>query len=179
CHDSCGGLVVELPVRLGALPSGQAAASIVPRSYPVSCMSLQFRQAVADWAAGLRLYPLWITLAWREILQRYRRSTVGPFWIAFSTAVMVGALGLLYGTLFKMDLTEYLPFLAVGLVLWNLFTMLVNEGCTTFVSAAGYLKQVALPKSVFVFQMATRNLIVFAHNALIIVIVMLWFGVKP
>lgn len=142
-------------------------------------MPLQFRQAVADWAAGLRLYPLWITLAWREILQRYRRSTVGPFWITFSTAVMVGALGLLYGTLFKMDLTEYLPFLAVGLVLWNLFTMLVNEGCTTFVSAAGYLKQVALPKSVFVFQMATRNLIVFAHNALIIVIVMLWFGVKP
>lgn len=142
-------------------------------------MSLQFRQAAADWAGGVRLYPLWITLAWREILQRYRRSTIGPFWITFSMAVMVGALGLVYGTLFRMDLTEYLPFLAIGLVLWNLFTSLINDGCSTFVSAAVYLKQVALPKSVFVFQMTTRNLIVFAHNLAIIVAVMLWFGVVP
>lgn len=142
-------------------------------------MSLQFRQAAADWAGGVRLYPLWITLAWREILQRYRRSTVGPFWITFSMAVMVGALGLVYGTLFKMDLTEYLPFLAIGLVLWNLFTSLINDGCSTFVSASNYLKQVALPKSVFVFQMTMRNLIVFGHNVAIIVAVMLWFGVVP
>lgn len=142
-------------------------------------MSLQFRQAAADWAGGARLYPLWTMLAWREILQRYRRSTLGPFWITFSMAVMVGALGLVYGTLFKMDLTEYLPFLAVGLVLWNLFTSLINDGCSTFVSAAVYLKQVALPKSVFVFQMVARNLIVFAHNVAIIVVVLLWFRVAP
>lgn len=142
-------------------------------------MSSQLSKAFADWSAGLRMYPLWTMLAWREVLQRYRRSALGPFWITFSMAAMVGALGLVYGTLFRLDIAEYLPFLAIGLVLWNLFNTLITDGCQTFVSATVYLKQVALPKSAFVCLMTWRTLIVFLHNAVIIVAVLFWFGVVP
>ena len=142
-------------------------------------MPLQFRAAVDDWSAGLRRHRLWTSLAWREVLQRYRRSALGPLWITVSMGAMVGALGLVYGTLFRQDLSEYLPFLAVGLVMWGLFASLVNDGCTAFLSSANYLRQVPLPKSVVVCVMAWRALLMFAHNALIIVVVLLWFGIVP
>ena len=44
---------------------------------------------------------------------------LGPFWLTLSTGIMVGALGLLYSTLFHMNLHEYLPFLSLSLVLWG------------------------------------------------------------
>ena len=44
---------------------------------------------------------------------------LGPFWLTLSTAVMVASLGLLYATLFRMNLHEYLPFLALSQVLWG------------------------------------------------------------
>lgn len=125
------------------------------------------------------MYPLWIMLGWRELVLRYKRSTLGPFWITLSMAAMVGALGLVYGTLFGLRTSEYLPFLAIGLVLWYWYGMLVNDGCMIFVAATPYLKQVALPKSVFVFQMGWRSLLIFLHNAVIIVGVLLWFRVVP
>lgn len=125
------------------------------------------------------MYPLWTMLAWRDVLQRYRRSALGPFWITFSMAAMVAALGIVYGTLFRMDIAEYLPFLAIGLVLWNLYNTLIGDGCATFVAATPYLRQVALPKSVFVCLTTWRTLLVFLHNAVIIVLVLVWFGVVP
>ena len=39
-----------------------------------------------------------------DIRNRYRGSVLGPFWLTLSTAVMVGGLGLLYSSLFKLPL---------------------------------------------------------------------------
>src|SRR5215472_7810820 len=77
------------------------------------------RLAMQDIADGLRLWRLAWTLAWLDIRLRYRGSMLGPFWLTISTGVMVGALGVLYSTLFKMDIASYLPFLALSQVLWG------------------------------------------------------------
>ena len=41
-------------------------------------------KAADDAALGLALYPLWTRLGWNDILQRYRRSLLGPFWLTAS-----------------------------------------------------------------------------------------------
>ena len=70
--------------------------------------------AVRDVVDGLRLWRLAVKLAWLDIKRRYRGSMLGPFWLTLSTAVMIGALGVLYAALFHMDVSEYLPFLALS-----------------------------------------------------------------
>ena len=40
---------------------------------------LQVRRARADLAASLARWRVWNLLAWQDIRQRYRRSTIGPF----------------------------------------------------------------------------------------------------
>ena len=136
-------------------------------------------QAVLDVAAGLRAWDLWSMLGWQDIRRRYRRSKLGPFWLTISMGVLVGALGVLYAGLFRVDVADYLPFIATGFIVWAFIASLITEGCDAFIAAERIVKQIALPLSVHVYRTLWRNLIVLAHNALIYVVVVVAFAVEP
>ncbi len=70
--------------------------------------------AFSDLRNGLALWPLWVQLGWNDILQRYRRSMLGPFWLTASMAIMVISLGVLYAELFNTPIHDFLPYLCVG-----------------------------------------------------------------
>jgi ABC-type polysaccharide/polyol phosphate export permease len=118
------------------------------------------------------MYPLWWALAWQDIRQRYRRSVLGPFWITLSTGVMVSAMGPLYGALLGQDIGSYTQHLAVSLILWMFISGSINEAGAVFIGSEGYIKQVALPLSIYIYRMVARNLAMFMHNLVIIVIVL-------
>ena len=135
--------------------------------------------AVGDIAQGACAFHLWGLLGWQDIRRRYRRSRLGPFWLTISMGILVGALGVLYAGLFKADITDYMPFVAVGFIVWGLISGLITEGCEAFVGAGGIIKQMNLPLSVHVYRVVWRNLIVLAHNAVIYVVVAVFFSVQP
>jgi ABC-2 type transport system permease protein/lipopolysaccharide transport system permease protein len=141
--------------------------------------SEQLKRALADIADGFGRWSLWGTMGLHDIRQRYRRSIIGPFWITLSMGIMVGSLGLLYGTIFKQDMHDYLPFLAAGFILWGLIAALITDGTRVFVGAEGLIRQLPAPLSVHVYRLLWSNLITFAHNAGIFVVVALWYGLNP
>lgn len=145
-------------------------------SAPASRGSLPLRSAIGDLRAGLLRFELWGVLGWHDIRQRYRRSVIGPFWLTISTAVMVGAMGFLYARIFKQEVSSYLPYLAVGLVVWGTISTMVNESCTVFTVAEQIIKQIRVPLTTHVCRLVWRNAIIFAHNAIILAAVMLWYG---
>jgi lipopolysaccharide transport system permease protein len=135
--------------------------------------------AGADFLEGLGLWPLWVRLGWNDILQRYRRSLLGPFWLTASMAIMVIALGILYAGLFKTPIDELLPYLCVGLLVWNLLANFLTEGGTLFTGSESYIKQIRLPYSVYVYRSGWAKLIVFFHNFIIYFGVLLYFHIWP
>jgi lipopolysaccharide transport system permease protein len=137
-----------------------------------------FRLGFADLANSVRAWRLWTLLGWLEIRQRYARSKLGPFWLTVSMGVLVGALGVVYGALFGQKLTDYLPMVAIGLVTWTLFSSVVNEGSMAYIHSASYIRQVSTPRLVYVMQVGWRNLVIFAHNFVIVVVVLGIFGIK-
>ncbi len=139
----------------------------------------QFRKAIDDIWNGWRNRTLWSTIGLHDIKQRYRRSVIGPFWITISTGIMIGALGLLYSQIFKIDQTEYLPYLAAGLFAWGLISNIVIEGCQCFNSSEHLIKQLSAPLSIYVYRMLWSNLLTAAHNIWIFVLVAVWFKVNP
>jgi ABC-2 type transport system permease protein/lipopolysaccharide transport system permease protein len=139
----------------------------------------KLRQALTDIAEGWRRRPLWGTMGLQDIRRRYRRSVIGPFWITLSMGVMVAALGLLYGTIFKQDMHDYLPYLAAGFVVWGLISNLILEGTAVFVGAEGLIRQLPAPLSVHVYRLLWSNLIIFGHNIWVFVAVALWYGLNP
>jgi ABC-type polysaccharide/polyol phosphate export permease len=136
-------------------------------------------KALADCRAGISAIYVWPMLAWQEIRLRYRRSLLGPFWITISTAVLLGGIGPLYGKLFQLNLATYLPHLTIGYVLWLLFSGLINEGCQIFITARGLITQMRMPLTVHVLRTVTRNLIIFAHHAIVVVAVLVFYPPVP
>ena len=141
-------------------------------------MNRFFKVGYHDFLQSLRAGNLWLLLGWVEIRQRYARSKIGPFWLTISMAILVTALGLVYGTLFKAPLREYLPLLAIGFVFWAFISTTINDGCNAYINSGAYLKQVPLPRGVFVFQTLWRNIIVLGHNFVIVVLVLLIFQIN-
>src|SRR5271170_3081765 len=102
-------------------------------------------QALLDIATTLERHDLWRTLGWADIRFRYRRTTLGPFWLTLSTGVMIFAIGLLYAGLFHQEISSYIPSLAIGIIVWNFFITSITEGCSVFIHAGGYIKAYAIP----------------------------------
>ncbi|MFL1463231.1 ABC transporter permease [Roseococcus sp. DSY-14] len=136
-------------------------------------------RALADLGGGWRLRRLAWALAWLDTRNRYRGSVFGPFWLTFTTAAMVGGLGLLYSTLLKLELRDYLPFLAVSLILWNMLAQIANEACLTFTNAEAIIRQMRLPYTVHVLRIVFRNAISAAHSLPLILLVFLLCGHLP
>jgi ABC-type polysaccharide/polyol phosphate export permease len=62
-------------------------------------------------------------------------------------------------------------------VVWGLLSGIVMDSCTVFIGAEGYLRQVPMPKSVFVHRMLVRNVVTFLHNIIILPPLFIIFGV--
>lgn len=139
----------------------------------------QVAAAGSDLIRGINDWRLWLMLGLDDIRQRYQRSRVGQFWITVSMLVTIVALGLVYSYLFRMSLREYLPSLTLGIVIWALISSMATEATTVFTGAESYLRQVPLPKSIFVHRMLVRNLVTFAHNMTIIPLLYLAFDIRP
>jgi ABC-type polysaccharide/polyol phosphate export permease len=132
-----------------------------------------YKNAYIDWLSGIRMYRLWSYLALQEIRQRYRRSTLGPFWITISMSVMILAIGPLYSTIFNSNIADYFLYLASGYVVWNLILNTINDLTDAFLSAEKFIKQIKLPYSVHIFKVIYKNIIIFVHNSLVILFVFL------
>lgn len=128
--------------------------------------------AAAELWAIARVPEIWGTLGWADVKLRYRRTLIGPFWVTISLGAMVFGIGLLYSGLFRSDVSTYIPYLATGMVVWMFISTVVIEGCTVFISSAPLIKATAMPMLNYVFRSMWKNLIIFAHNMIIIVI--LW-----
>ena len=73
-------------------------------------------------------------------------------------------MGPLYGTLLGQDTSTYLQYLAISFIIWNFVSSSFNESGTTFIGAEGFIKQIALPLSVHIFRMLSRNILMLAHK---------------
>lgn len=137
----------------------------------------QTKLALLDIFQGITNWRIWLLLSWQDIKLRYRRSQLGPFWITISMAITIYTMGFLYGHLFKNNLTVYFPHLAAGMLIWALISTIINESTVSFIEGEGYLKQIKMPFTIYIMRVVSRNFIVFLHNILVLVPVLLYFHV--
>jgi lipopolysaccharide transport system permease protein len=118
-------------------------------------------------------------LGWQDVKQAYRRSAVGPFWITIGMAVQIITMGLVFGLIFKSNISEYIPFLASSIIFWGFISSTINEGCLAFVSAEAMIKQLRIGYYEYVVRVVWRNAISSLHNLIILPIVLIFFWKLP
>ncbi len=135
----------------------------------------KWQLAVADFLTGFKNWRIWCLLAHQDIKLRYRRSTLGPFWLTISMAITIYTMGFLYGYLFKMDLQHYYPFLAAGMLSWALISGIVLDATESFTASESLMKKLKLPYTLYIHRVVWRNIIIFFHNIVVIIPILIIF----
>lgn len=143
---------------------------------PMVSDSQTFRRAFKDMRDGFHQRELWLSLGWQDIKQRYRRSVLGPFWITIATGLQALAMGLLYSTLLDQPISEYLPYVTVGLIIWNVISASILEGSDVFIANEGLIKQLPSALSVHVYRLVWRQFLFFIHNVAIYAVLLVAFS---
>ncbi len=162
--------------------AARPAAAVAPPPLLDARTGRSTRQKAArdDLRDGLALWRLALSLGWLDIKLRYRGSLLGPIWLTLSSGVMVASMGAIYSLLFHQHPRDYLPFLAVSLILWQAgIGGLTGDACSSFLNAEGTIRSVRMPFTVQVLRTVVGNVIVLGHNVVVPLVVFAIFGAWP
>lgn len=132
-----------------------------------------FTKLAKDNLLALRNWRVWWHLGMADVRNKFAKSVVGPTWILLNLALWVGGIGVIYGTLFNQPLEKFLPFLAIGFVVWGFITQTITEGGNAFVFAEGYIKQFTYPKQIYILRVMVNASVPFIIGVGIFFVVML------
>jgi ABC-type polysaccharide/polyol phosphate export permease len=133
------------------------------------------RQCMAEVWQAARLWRLWMFWGWLDVRQRYRRSLLGPFWVTATMAISVMATGIVYAFLFQQNVREYLPYVAIGFVLWSFVAGFIGEASSVFIQNEGFIGQLKLPYLVYPLRLIWRYIVFFLHHAVVLLAVLIAF----
>jgi ABC-type polysaccharide/polyol phosphate export permease len=134
--------------------------------------------ALAEVVRSASLWRIWVRLGLQDVRLRFRRSAIGAGWIFLNLAIMILAIGLIYGRLLGQDLHSFIPYLTVGLITWNYLTNSIVEGGNAFVASEGYIKQIGLPLYIYIFRFFVSIAVTTAISAAAYVLIAVLYGVQ-
>jgi ABC-type polysaccharide/polyol phosphate export permease len=128
--------------------------------------------AIRDFYESTKLLNMALYFAWSDTKARYRRSVLGPFWIVLGTAFGVTGLAYLWSEILKVDRATLVPSLTIGFVVWFFISGVITEAPSAFIRNAHIIRNIRSPFLIFALQLLIRQLINFAHNFLLVAVVM-------
>lgn len=135
-------------------------------------------QGLRDIRQGLKRWPIWWSLTWQSIKSQYRRTYLGPWWMTLQQIIFVAGLSLLFGVLFQQDLRTFVPYVAIGFMVFSWMTGMLQSGATCMVDNGASIKTAPGPLSIYPLRTFASNTIQFAHDAAVIVAVIVLFKVQ-
>lgn len=134
---------------------------------------------VREMTDGLNAWRVWHLLGTGDLRRRHARSRGGQFWLTLSTAMTILALGLVWSLLWRQPVGGILPYITVAMIFWFMLAGILNDATTAFTVLGSLFVNQRTSLSVAIYALCYRNLIVLAHNAVIIVVVFFTFGIWP
>jgi ABC-type polysaccharide/polyol phosphate export permease len=125
-----------------------------------------------DWLAPLVAGPLkrpkvWMNLAWSDVVQSYRRTMLGPFWITMNLVIFAFAMTIILGSVFKVPTESYAGYVVCGMIGWMWISAMLTDVGNTFVLHDQFLRSRPIDKSHFVWAAVAKQLIVLGHQLIV------------
>lgn len=102
----------------------------------------------------------WIHLSLSDLRARWRRSFFGLLWTIIQPLGMTLLLAVVFGKIFKVEITEYAPYILSGMLIWEFVTASAIGGSLAFVQADAYIKQYRHPLAIYTLRTVLTNLMV-------------------
>jgi ABC-type polysaccharide/polyol phosphate export permease len=138
-----------------------------------------FGSGATDMIEGALQWRLWYLIGSSEMRRRYARSKLGQFWIILTSAITVSTIGLVWSYLWTQPVRETLPYIAVGLVVWQLISAILIESTTLLPANIRYFHNQYMPTSTVVFALAFRHIATFFMNLIFPLLLSIGLGLRP
>lgn len=156
----------------------EAAPSISRREERRRRLMRRTHSVFHDLYASVRLHHLWRALAWEDLRQRYRRSTLGMAWILLSFILMILIFVLIFGRSSpNMTQIQYALYLSSGMLIWNYMSGIVTKGVSVFGGNGGWIRSTPAPFSVLIFRSIYANILETGLTFLTILPLIYVFGI--
>ncbi len=134
---------------------------------------------ITDIIDGMMRWRVWHLLGVSLLRQRYARSSLGQYWIVIGTAITTAAFGLLWSQLWGQPIKEFVPYVAIAHIGWTVVTAPLLDGIGTIQANSYYFVNQKAPLSTVFFANFYRNMIILAHNLLVVIVIWLLFSINP
>lgn len=150
----------------------------VPLDAPYSA---QFLATVRDLQNGLKYPHVWALGAIRQITNAYKKTILGPWWITISMCWFVFGLSYLRIALRGSGKSwgEAVSFVGTGFIAFSFLSGAITSSIAIFSGQHGPNSSSTLPVSISIFRVALANVLDFLHEALVIVVLIAAFGIRP
>ena len=113
----------------------------------------------------------------KEIRGKYKGSFLGILWSFINPLLTVLVYAIVFPYILRVKQDNYLIFLIVGVMPWNFFTTVVQQGTTTILGNENIIKKVFFPREILPISVATSALINFFISCIIVFIFVIASGI--
>jgi len=124
---------------------------------------------------------LFLLLAWRDILVRYKQTIIGVAWSVLRPLLTMVVFTIVFGRLAKMpsDGVPYPILVFAALLPWQFFSNTVSEGGNSLISNASMISKVFFPRIIIPTTAMIVSLIDFLISTLVLSALMVWYQYVP
>jgi ABC-type polysaccharide/polyol phosphate export permease len=126
---------------------------------------------------GIRCWRISHLIGIRDLRHRYARSKLGQLWLMMSTAMMIAAVAVVWSLLWAQPLHELMPFIGVSLIIWSYLSQVLIDSASAFIGQNHLYLTQRMNFSVSIYSVIYKNTIIFAHNLVIIAVLIVAFKV--
>jgi ABC-type polysaccharide/polyol phosphate export permease len=120
----------------------------------------------------------WVKLGWYDLTLTYRRTVIGPLWQSAQLALWAGGLAIVFRPMHAEN-PEYVPYLVVGLAVWNFLSSAIGQGASVFVANAGIILNAPVSLGLYIIRLWSNLVFKFLFQLLVFLPVALFYGVGP
>lgn len=156
------------------------AASAYPNLRQPKHISAGDRFLIRELREGFELRTVWYNLAANDLRSRYRRTSLGPWWLVIGLGITMSAMSVMWSTIFGLPWREFVPFMITGMVAWNWIAGSVTGGCNIFLGDySNLMKSTPLPPLVHAMRFVMVGFFIHIHNMAIPIAALIVTGTVP
>jgi len=124
---------------------------------------------------------LFLFLAWRDILVRYKQTAIGIAWSLIRPVITMIVFTVVFGRIAMLP-SEGVPYpvLVVAAMLpWYFFSTAVTEGSNSLIQNANVVSKVYFPRLIVPISAVAVSLVDFVISLLLLAVLMAWYQIMP
>jgi len=157
-----------------------AAAAQAPPAFEIVIDAR--RLARQYWRDVWRYRELFLFLVWRDVLVRYKQTSIGILWAVLRPLLQMIILTLVFSRLARLPATGGVPYpllVLAGTLPWQFFATGMSDSATSLLANANLITKVYFPRVIAPLTAVGVSLVDFVITLALLGLAMLWYGFAP